>query len=130
MDEPPAISTPAPSETGKEERAGADGYDLPETRRADGSLVIDLTALAPVREQCVEENPDPFNPTIMVCARTAPDPRLGPVQGPADEQVFGSAVPRARVKLSENAEAEANVIKQAVGGFDADGGEVRLKIEF
>jgi hypothetical protein len=43
---------------------------------------------------------------------------------------FGSAVPRARIKLSDTASAEANLINQGVGGFDADGGEVRLKIDF
>jgi hypothetical protein len=49
--------------------------------------------------------------------------------GPVDDG-FGSAIPRARIRLSENAEAEANLIKQGVGGFDADGAEVRVKIGF
>ena len=43
---------------------------------------------------------------------------------------FSAATFRARLKISDNAEAQANTIKKSVGGFDADGGEVRLKIEF
>lgn len=49
--------------------------------------------------------------------------------GPVDDG-FGSAIPRAQIRLSDTASAEANLIKQGVGGFDADGAEVRVKIEF
>jgi hypothetical protein len=111
----PADETPAP---------------LPAERRADGTLVIDLLPLAPPPPtECIAEEPDPFNPEILVCAATAPSPRLGPTVGPVDEE-FGSAIPRARIRLSDTASAEANVAKTPVGGFDADGAEVRLKIDF
>lgn len=94
-------------------------------------VVIDLTQFVPPppAEPCDDDQPDPLNPVIVVCADTGPAPRLGPVVGPVDDG-FGSAIPRARIKLSDNAEAEANLIKQGVGGFDADGGEVRVKIDF
>ena len=80
-------------------------------------------------EPCDDDQPDPLNPVILVCADTGPAPRLGPVVGPVDDG-FASAIPRARIKLSDNAEAEANLISQGVGGFEADGGEVRVKIDF
>ena len=135
MEEPPAIAAPDQSADALEAAGDAppSGYNLPATRRPDGSLVIDLTPLAPqpVLNDCLDENPDPFNPTILVCEKTKqPDPWLGPVQGPSNDELFGSAIPRARLKLSDNAEAEANAIKKGVGGFDADGGEVRVKIDF
>jgi hypothetical protein len=103
--------------------------NLPMTERADGSLVIDLTPLAPVPAECLAEEPDPFNPEIIVCRERGDSPRLGPQQGPVLDD-FGNAIPRARLKLSDNAEAEANVIKKGVGGFDADGAEIKVKIEF
>ncbi len=43
---------------------------------------------------------------------------------------FAIAIPRARVKLSDTTSAEANLASTPVGGFDADGAEVRLKIDF
>jgi hypothetical protein len=96
----------------------------------DGSLVIDLTQLnPPPRSECVADEPDPFNPEIVVCKATGPSPRLGPVVGPVDEE-FGSAIPRARIKLSDKAEAQANATNPSVGGWNAQGGEVRLKIDF
>lgn len=100
-------------------------------QRADGTLVIDLTRLVPppVPQDCADSAPDPFNPEIVVCEQSAPPPRLGPMAGPVDDG-FASAIPRARIKLSDTASAEANVIKQSVGGFDGDGAEVRLKIDF
>lgn len=95
-----------------------------------GETVIDLTLLAlPPSEPCDDDQADPLNPAILVCADTGPAPRLGPVVGPVDDG-FASAIPRARIKLSDNAEADANLIGQGVGGFDADGGEVRVKIDF
>ena len=102
----------------------------PGEQHVDGTLVIDLTRLVPQPvEDCAADAPDPFNPEIVVCENSAPSPRLGPRVGPVDDG-FGSAVPRARIKLSDTASAEANLINQGVGGFDADGGEVRLKIDF
>ena len=128
IDEPP---TPPPDATSPQQIETVQP-DLPTERRADGSLVIDLTPLAPPPIQCVEEaEPDPFNPEIVVCRRTETTPRIGPDYGPqANEVIFGSAVPRARVKLSEDAELQANTINKGVGGTNANGAEVRLKIDF
>lgn len=102
-----------------------------ESPAKDAKILIDLTQFVPPppAEPCADDQPDPLNPVIVVCADTGPAPRLGPVVGPVDDG-FGSAIPRARIKLSDNAEAEANLIKQGVGGFDTDGGEVRVKIDF
>ena len=125
--EPPAPLPPTPGTSVQAEAPAAPLYD----ERADGTLVIDLMRLVPPRpeEECVDEAADPLNPVIIVCdavGRTSH--RLGPQVGPVDD--FAIAIPRARIKLSENAEAEANLIKQGVGGFDADGAEVKLKIDF
>lgn len=94
-------------------------------------MVIDLTQFVPLlpAPDCPDEAPDPFNPEIVVCAASNPAPRLGPVVGPVDEG-FGSAILRARIKLSDTASAEANLINQGVGGINANGAEVRLKIGF
>ncbi|QDH35340.1 hypothetical protein [Porphyrobacter sp. YT40] len=99
--------------------------------RADGSVVIDLTRLVPPppAEECIDEPADPLTSEIVVCAVTGPSPRLGPVIGPVDDG-FGNAIPRARIKLSETAEAQANLHNTPVGGFNANGGELRLKIDF
>lgn len=98
---------------------------------AEGRVVIDLTRLVPEPPpgDCIADDPDPLDPAIVVCETTGPSPRLGPVVGPVDEE-FGSAIPRARIKLLETAEAEANLHNTPVGGFNANGGEVRLKIDF
>lgn len=99
-------------------------------QRADAALVIDLTQLAPPPPtECVADEPDPFQPEIVVCKDTGPSPRLGKVVGPVDDG-FGSAIPRARIKLSDKAEAQANATNPSVGGWNAQGGEVRLKIDF
>ncbi|NCP14042.1 MAG: hypothetical protein GW858_07755 [Sphingomonadales bacterium] len=98
--------------------------------RADGTIVIDLTQLVPpLAHECSEDTPNPLNTEIVVCARGATNQRLGPAIGPQDDG-FGSAIPRARIKLSDTAAAEANVHNTPVGGFNANGGEVRLKIDF
>jgi hypothetical protein len=99
-------------------------------QRVDGTLVIDLTPLnPPPPTECVADEPDPINPEIVVCKATGPSPRLGPVIGPVDDG-FASAIPRARIKLSDKAEAQANATNPSVGGWNAQGGEVRLKIDF
>lgn len=104
---------------------------LPQEERADGGLVIDLMPLAPPPSECLVEEPDPFDPEIVVCRQRQLSPRLGADYGPpAEDLVEGSAVPRARVQITEDAAGEANVINQGVGGFNANGGEVRLKIDF
>ena len=122
---PPPAAQPDPSEV------QAVVPDLPSERREDGTLVIDLKPLAPPPTDCAAQEPDPFNPEIIVCRETVTSPRLGSDYGPsADELAEGSAIPRARVRLSDEAEAEANVINKGVGGFNANGGEVRVKIDF
>jgi hypothetical protein len=125
IDEPPA-PPPTPAIAGAETPAAS-----PDRVQQDGRLVIDLTRLVspPPAPDCPNEATDPFNPEIVVCAAAALSPRLGPQVGPVDDG-FASAIPRARIKLSERAEAEANLAKTPVGGFDADGAEVRLKIDF
>jgi hypothetical protein len=99
--------------------------------RPDGTLVIDLTRIVPPpsSQECADTVPDPFNSEIVVCKAPVAVPRLGPMVGPVDDG-FGSAVPRARVKLSDNASAELNLHNAPVGGFNANGGEVRLNIDF
>lgn len=126
-DEPPlAPSEPPPAAVTPDAAAPAI-----ESARPDGTLVIDLTRLVPPMpaEDCAADDPDPLNPAIVVCATTGPSPRLGPVIGPVDDG-FGSAIPRARIRISDKASAEANLAKNPVGGFDAEGAEVRLKIGF
>ena len=125
MTEPPPLPPPEPPVVVAELPA------VPTSdQRTDGTLVIDLTQLVPQSaEDCAADAPDPFNPEIVVCENSAPSPRLGPMVGPVDDG-FGSAIPRARIKLSDTASAEANVHNTPVGGFNANGGEVRLKIDF
>lgn len=98
---------------------------------SDGRVVIDLTQFVPPPpvEECTGETPDPFTSEIVVCRESGPSPRIGPQIGSVDDG-FGSAIPRARIKLSDKAAAEANVHNTPVGGFNANGGEVRLKIDF
>lgn len=101
--------------------------------KADGTVVIDLTPLEPkpVEEECLERDPNPLEGGIIVCRNTTTDQRLSSDYGPVDEpDDFGSAIPRARVKLSDKAEAEVNAFSKGVGGFNANGGEVRVKIDF
>ena len=127
IDEPPA-PPPVPPQVAVRADQSAPPLD---SSQADGRVVIDLTQLAPPPpvEPCLDDQPDPLNPEIVVCEAAGPSPRLGPVVGPVDDG-FGSAIPRARIKLSDKASAEANGINQGVGGFNANGGEVRLKIGF
>ena len=122
---PPPPPEPAPLVAAAEPRP-----EPATAERADGTLVIDLTQLIPPPPTgCVADEPDPFNPEIVVCKATGPSLRLGRVVGPVDEE-FGSAIPRARIKLSDKAEAQANATNPSVGGWNAQGGEVRLKIDF
>lgn len=128
MTEPPP-SPPDPPPLSAEIDAEAP-VPSPMQQRADGTLVIDLTQLAPPPPtECVADEPNPFQPEIVVCKDTGPSPRLGKVIGPVDDG-FGSAIPRARIKLSDKAEAQANATNPSVGGWNAQGGEVRLKIDF
>lgn len=128
MTEPPP-SPPEPPQLSAKIEADV-LVSLPMQERADGTLVIDLTQLTPPPPtECGADEPDPFQPEIVVCKDTGPSPRLGPVVGPVDDG-FGSAIPRARIKLSDKAEAQANATNPSVGGWNAQGGEVRLKIDF
>lgn len=99
------------------------------TPRPDGALVIDILARAPLPEQCGGQEADPFHPEIIVCQQTSPSLRLNKSIGPELDD-FGNAIPQARVKLSEHAEAQANLINKSVGGWNANGAEVRLKFGF
>ncbi len=124
--EPPQVEAPA-SQPDK-----GDAY-LAMEERADGTVMIDLKPLAPKSQEevCLERDPNPLDEEIVVCREATTDHRLTSDYGPVDEpDDFASAVPRARVKLSDNAEAEANAINQGVGGFNANGGEVKVKIDF
>ena len=114
---PPALAAPAPA---------------PAPAPA-GKLVLDILAPPPPAPQqsgdCLARDADPFQPEILVCQTAALPQRLTRQVGPALDD-FGNAIPRARVKLSDKAQGEANLINQSVGGFNANGAEVRLKIDF
>lgn len=93
-------------------------------------LVIDVLAPAPPPPgDCAGHVADPFQSEIIVCQQAEAAPRLAKSIGPEVDD-FGNAIPRARLKLSENAEAQANLINKSVGGWNANGAEVRLKIGF
>ncbi|MFL0670252.1 MAG: hypothetical protein ACJLS3_02095 [Erythrobacter sp.] len=110
--------------------AAADPQPAPiATPRPAAPLVIDILARTPLPEQCAGQEADPFNPEIIVCQQAAPPPRLSKSIGPELDD-FGNAIPQARVKLSEHAEAQANLINKSVGGWNANGAEVRLKFGF
>jgi hypothetical protein len=102
---------------------------LPMQQRGDGTLVIDLMPPAASGKACLASESDPFNPEIIVCEQALRSPRITPNPLPEVDD-FGNAIPRAQIRLSDTATAEANLINQGVGGFNANGGEVRLKIDF
>lgn len=102
---------------------------LPMKQRTDGTLVIDLLPLAPPPSLCAQEERHPLNPEIIVCRQTRMSPRIGPDMLPEIDD-FGSAIPRARIKLSDTTAAEANATAPSVGGWNAKGGELRFKIDF
>ena len=124
------IDAPPPAEIAPETEEGEVAPHLPMEQRADGTLVINLLPLAPPPAgECLSEESDPLNPEIVVCRQSAPSPRIGPNVLP-DVDDFAIRIPRARVKLSDTAAAEANATAPSVGGWNAQGGEVRLKIDF
>lgn len=126
------IDEPPPPPSSETQIAGTDIQTVPVAKTADdGRIVIDLTRLVPSvpAERCDADPTDPFHSEIVVCGETRPSPRLGPQVGPVDDG-FASAIPRARIKLSDAATAETNLVNQSVGGFNANGGEVRVKIDF
>ena len=124
-DAPDTTAEPAPVIVASADRAA----DLPTHRRDDDTLVIDLLSLGRADTSCADGEPDPFNPEIVVCRNSPLSPRIGPDVLPEVDD-FGNAIPRAQVRFSDKASAEANAIHQGVGGFNASGGEVRLKIDF
>lgn len=98
--------------------------------RADGAVLIDLTQFSPQPPtDCAAAEPDPFETEIVVCRAAGLSPRLTRSSGPEVDD-FGNAIARARIKLSDKAEAEANLINKGVGGWNANGAEVKLKIGF
>lgn len=99
------------------------------SKRADGSLVINVLNRPSLPEKCHTSDADPFDPAIIVCRQTASSPRLSKMIGPEIDD-FGSAIPRARVKLSDEAEGQVNLINKGVGNWHANGDEVRRKIDF
>ncbi|MEM7667214.1 MAG: hypothetical protein AAF250_15265 [Pseudomonadota bacterium] len=131
MDTPP-VEAPAELNVVSAEATGGVEPHLPMEERDDGSVLIDLMPLTtpPSVADCLLPEPDPFNPEIVVCGNATPPPRLGPQVGPTEEEEFGSAIPRAKVRLSEDATAELNGTQTGVGGFTSQGGEVRVKIDF
>lgn len=127
IDTPPAI----PIDIAQE--APADKAALPSERRDDGTLVIDLLPLAPPVEveQCFDTDPDPLASGIFVCRKLTTNQRLGDLHTvTADDLTFGSAIPRARMRLSDDAAAEINGTNPSVGGWNAQGAEVKVRIGF
>lgn len=116
-----------PDETASQ--SAAEEVSLSLSKRADGSLVIDVLNRPSLPQQCDTGDADPLDPAIIVCRQTASSPRLSKMIGPEIDD-FGSAIPRARVKLSDKAEGQVNLINKGVGNWNANGGEVRLKIDF
>lgn len=99
------------------------------TQRPGSPVVIDILARPALPQDCKGREADPFAPEIIVCQNPALSPRLNKSIGPEADD-FGNAIPRARVKLSETAEAEANLINKSLGGWNANGAEVRFRIDF
>ena len=131
IDEPAAAPPPPDTPIAVQETEAAQPSAFVE--RPDGTLVIDLLQLVPAMPalpKCEMDEPDPLSNEIVVCRTSNVAHRLGPPIGPTDEEAFGSAIPRARIKLSDTAAAEANATAPSVGGWNAQGGEVRLKIDF
>lgn len=127
IDEPPVPAEAVLSVVEHEASATAPEPD----QRLGDRVVIDLLQLVPPPPPpvCEPDEPDPFNPEIVVCHTSEVSQRLGPKVGPEDDG-FASAIPRARVQLSETTAAEANATNPSVGGWNAQGAELRLKIDF
>ena len=82
-------------------------------------------------EECIETDPNPLENGIIVCRVLTNNQRLGEAHTvTADDVVFGSAVPRAKFRIAEDATAEVNGTAPAVGGINARGTEVRIRIGF
>ena len=128
IDAPPAV----PIDLADTAEAQVESH-LPMEGRADGSLLIDLKPLeAKDRpEQCIATDPNPLDNGIIVCRTLTTDQRLGETHTVTVEDItFGSAIPRAKFRIAEDATAEVNGTAPAVGGFNAQGAEVRIRIGF
>ena len=128
FDTPPAV----PIDLSDTEQAQVESH-LPMKEQADGSLLIDLKPLeAKDRDEpCVQTDPNPLQNGILVCRRVTTDQRLGPTQDvSAKDVVEGSAIPRAKFRIAEDATGEFNATNPSVGGFNAQGTEVRIRIGF
>lgn len=75
------------------------------------------------RKDCGRREPDLFHPEIIVCEEALRSARIGPKPLPEVDD-FGNAIPRAQLRPSDTATAQANLINQRVGGFNANGAEV------
>ena len=102
-------------------------------QRADGTLVIDLLPLAPPPSACVAENP-----TLSILkSSSAAKPgafraRIGPRIFLPDVDDFGIGIPRRRhlrlIRYGNDARPTPST--RASEASNANGGEVRLKIDF
>lgn len=97
---------------------------LPMEEGDDGSLVIDLM---PLNERCDEPEPDPLNPTIVVCRKVSDDQRIEPTPEVDD---FANAIPRAQVELSDNAALSLDAKQKGVGGIPANAALATATIDF
>jgi hypothetical protein len=128
LDAPP----PVPIDLSETAQAQVETH-LPMEERPDGSLVIDLTPLENKDrvEQCVQTDPNPLENGILVCRVLTTDQRLSESRDvSSDDLTFGSAVPRARFRLSKDTAGEINGTAPSVGGWNAQGTEVRIRIGF
>ncbi|MGB3472932.1 MAG: hypothetical protein WBA51_19115 [Erythrobacter sp.] len=128
LDAPPAVIIELPEEAPEEVAP-----HLPMEDAADGTLVIDLMPLAPKAQpqKCIESDPNPLENAILVCRDLTIDQRFGPEYGPTNEpDDFGSAVPRAKFRISDDATGEVNATNPSVGGWNAQGAEARIRIDF
>lgn len=134
LDTPPAVpidlSEPIENEASVQNDVQS---HLPTQEREDGTIIVDLAPLAPKpqTEECIEPDQNPLDAAIIVCRDLTTDQRITPAFGPADEPgEFGSAVPRAKFRISDDATGEVNATNPSVGGWNANGGEVKVKIDF
>jgi len=75
------------------------------------------------------EESDPPNPEIIDWRETLSSSRFGP-RFLAEADASGNANDRARIRLSYDTNAQVNALYPDLGGYRANGVEVRVKIEF
>lgn len=134
QDVPPADLPPEPPSTVVQDvQTDAAEAPLAIEERDDGTVVIDLKPLAPkpVEEECIESDPNPLDNGIVVCGKATTDQKLTSEYGPVDEpDEFASAIPRAKFRISDDATGELNATNPTVGGFNAQGVEAKVRIDF